>query len=694
MNERPVGTVESDGTTVLRTSKEDVMSGNQGVLGNQASSASSDEILRKAAQIIGAEEADIPCPIPQPFLDHIKGHEDVVQIPMALLPKLAHEIREKIHASVKVTGGHLASNLGVTELSIALHRVFDFRKDRLIMDVGHQVYPHKMLTGRAGRFHTLRQADGLAGFPDHREDPVYDLFHTSHAGMATSMTLGMAIAEHRRGLKNHHIALVGDGAMTCGATFEALNHGGHIHEDMLVIFNDNGCSISANVGALSSTCSKIRKTGIFKRAKDFGREVLEKMPYGKNAERIAEQMLGVASHLTHSPGAIFMDLGFRYYGPVDGHDFESLHEWLEEMKSIKGPKLLHVVTHKGRGLQWAEEDPINWHGAKPYEVQNGTAVIKKSSKPAPVDYCNVVSDTILKRAKADKNIVAITAAMAEGTTLSKVRSELPDQFIDVGICEQHATALAAAMRKGGVNAVACIYSSFLQRAVDQLFHEVSLQDGIPITICMDRAGLCGDDGATANGVFDLAYMRAFPHFVLMAPKDGVETEAMVNWAIDSDKPCFIRTPKEPSALAMTKEFKPLELGKGEIVRQGEGQVAFLAYGAMVVRCMQAAEKLEKEHGIKATVANARFCKPLDTELVAQLLDGHQQVFTAEDHQLQNGFGTAVLEACNDLSLDTRKITRLGIPDLYVYHGKRDWQLAQVGLDCDGIVASVLKKVKK
>ncbi|MCZ7648161.1 MAG: 1-deoxy-D-xylulose-5-phosphate synthase [Planctomycetota bacterium] len=673
--------------------KENVeMSSKQGVLGADTSETSPDLLIKRAAQALGAEE--VPCDVPQPFLEHVKGHEDVSRIPMALLPKLAWEIRQKIHESVKVTGGHLASNLGVVELSIALHRVYDFRKDRLVMDVGHQVYPHKMLTGRAGRFHTLRQANGIAGFPDHREDPVYDLFHTSHAGMAASMTVGLAMAEHRRGMKNHHIALVGDGAMTAGVSFEALNHAGHCEEDVLMIFNDNGCSISANVGALSSTCSKIRKTGIFKRVRDFGKEMLGKMPYGKDAERIAGQMLGAASHLTHSPGAIFMDLGFKYYGPVDGHDFEALHEWLEEMKHIKGPKLLHVITQKGRGMTWAEEDPINWHGAKPYEVQGGTAVVKKPSKPVQRDYCTVVSETILKRAKADKNIVAITAAMAEGTTLSKVRSELPGQFIDVGICEQHATALAAAMRKGGVNAVACIYSSFLQRAVDQLFHEVSLQDGIPVTICMDRAGLCGDDGATANGVFDLAYMRAFPHFVLMAPKDEVETEAMVNFGLDLDKPVFIRTPKEPSATAMTAEFKPLELGKGEIVREGEKKVAFLAYGAMVVRCMQAAEKLEKEHGLKATVANARFCKPLDGDLVAKLLNEYEYVFTAEDHQLQNGFGSAVLEEANDRRLDARKLTRLGIPDLFVYHGKRDWQLAQVGLDCDGLVASVLKTLKK
>lgn len=669
----------------------------QGMLARGKSRRPVEKILRvaesaaaKAAGALGAEAVDIPCPIPQPFLEHIRGPEDVKQIPAELLPRLAHEIRNKIHESVQQTGGHLASNMGVVEMTIALHRVFDFSKDRLVFDVGHQVYTHKMLTGRAKKFHTLRQAEGLSGFPHHHEDPVYDLFLSSHAGCAVSSTLGLAVADRHLGKDTNCVAVVGDGAITAGLAFEALNHAGHLKENLLVIFNDNGCSISANVGALSSTCSEIRKTGIFRRVRDKSRALLEKIPYGKNAERLAERVLGVASHLTQSPGAIFLDLGFEYFGPVDGHDFESLHEWFEAMKETKGPRLLHVITHKGRGARWAEEDPETWHGAKPYEVQSGTAIIKKSSKPKPPDYYKVVTDTILDVAKQDEKVVAITAAMAPGTGLSSFREALPERFYDVGICEQHAVSFAAAIAKGGMKPVACIYSSFLQRSVDQIFHEVSLQDGLPVTICMDRGGVCGDDGPTANGVFDIAYMRSFPHLVLMAPKDGQEADAMVRWAIDLPKPVFLRTPKEPvSATPLTESFKPLELGKGEIVRQGRG-IALLAYGGMVVRSVQAAEIL-KGHGLDVTVANARFAKPLDGELVEQLVAGHDHVFTLEDHQLQNGFGSAVLEEANLRGVDTRKITRIGIPDQYVAHGERDWQLAQVGLHAEGIVETVLAK---
>lgn len=673
------------------------MSSDQGILGTNAEGhaenlrKAADAAVHKVARTIGAEEGDVACEVAQPFLENIRGPEDVKKIPMPLLPVLAEEIRFKIHSAVKENGGHLSSNLGVTELWIALHRVFDFSVDRVVADVGHQIYPHKLLTGRASRFHTLRQANGIAGFPDHREDPVYDEFHTSHAGVAVSSTLGLAAGDHRQGIGSHCVAIVGDGALTAGLTFEALNHAGHIKEDILVIFNDNGCSICPNVGALSEMSSKVRKTGLYKRAKHMGKSVLERLPLGHQAEKLAERVMDAASHFTHPAGAIFKDLGFEYYGPIDGHDLEDLHEWLGYMKTVKGPKLLHVVTHKGRGMKWAEEDPYSWHGGKPYEVKGGTAVLKKASKPKPPDYCQVVTDAILAKAKEDPKVVAITAAMAQGTGLKTFRKELPDRFYDVGICEQHATAFAAALAKTGVKAVACIYSSFLQRAVDQLFHEISLQDGLPVTICMDRAGLCGDDGATANGVFDLAYMRAFPHFVLMAPKDGHEAVEMVRFGIDLEKPVFIRTPKEPvPAEPLTAAFRPLELGKGEIVREGKG-IALLAYGGMVVRSLQAAEKLQKEHGLDITVANARFAKPLDGDLVQQLMETHDAVFTVEDHQLQNGFGSAVLEEANDRGLDTRKITRLGIPDLYVYHGVRDWQLAQVNLHADGIAASVLAK---
>ena len=649
-----------------------------------------EEAAHKAAGAIGAEA--LPCDIQEPFLNHIKGHDEVIKIPMTLLPKLAHEIRTKIHETISQTPGHFASNLGVVELTIALHRAYDFRKDRLVLDVGHQGYPHKMLTGRANQFHTLRQENGLCGYPHPHENPEYDLFNTSHAGCAVSSILGLAVADRKLGRSTHCVAVVGDGAMTAGVVFEALNHSGHLKEDLLVIFNDNGCSISQNTGALSATCSNIKKSGMFKKAREKGRELLERIPYvGRDMEKFAHDVMGAASHLTHSPGAMFLDLGFQYYGPVDGHDFESLQEWLAEMKSVKGPKLLHVITQKGRGFPWSETDPVTWHGGKPYDVKGETAIFKKPSQPKPPDYYQVISDAVVESAREDLKIVAITAAMEEGTGLVKFHKAHPERYFDVGICEQHAVCFAAAMAKGGLKPVACIYSSFLQRAVDQLMHDISLQDGLPVVLCLDRAGLVGDDGPTANGVFDLAYMRAFPFFVLMAPKDGREATEMVRWALKQNKPIAIRTPKENVPTEpLAKEFIPIELGKGEIVRRGEN-IAFLAYGAMVVQAIHAADKLEKERGVKVTVANARFCKPFDSELLANLVNSHDRVITVEDHQLMNGFGSAALEAANELGLDTRKIRRLGIPDRFIAHGSRKWQLAQCGLDADGLVKAAVAR---
>jgi 1-deoxy-D-xylulose-5-phosphate synthase len=645
------------------------------------------DLIKKAAGVIGAEAE--ACPVTQPFLEHIQGAEDVRKIPLSLLPKLALEVRHKIHESVSKTGGHLASNLGVVELTIALHRVYDFRKDRLVLDVGHQVYTHKLITGRAKQFHTLRQKGGLSGYPNPRESE-YDLFHTAHAGCSVSTILGLAEADKKAGRDALSVAVVGDGALTAGLVFEALNHAGHIGSDLLVILNDNGCSISPTTGALSATCSDIRVTHFFRKFRDRGKEFLEKLPYlGKDASRLATNVFDAASRLTHQPGAIFMDLGFRYFGPIDGHDLVALEKWLKEMRAVTGPKLLHVVTHKGYGMPWAAQDPVTWHGAKPYEVKGGTASFKKSDAPAPPAYTKVVSGALIEAAKEDPKVVAITAAMPDGTGLINFQKEFPDRYYDVGICEQHAVCFAAALAKGGLKPVACIYSSFLQRAVDQLMHDISLQEGLPVVLCIDRAGVVGDDGPTHNGVFDIAYMRCFPHFVLVAPKDGEEARAMVRWALAQDRPVAIRYPRDVTPDPLTPGRRPIEVGKGEILRQGEG-VALLGYGATVAEMVAAAELLEKEHGKRVTVANARFCKPLDGELLERLFGGHDRVITAEDHQLQNGFGSAVLEEACERGLDARKLVRLGIPDRYVEHGRRSWQLADIGIDAPGIVAAALK----
>ena len=645
------------------------------------------DLIKKAAGAIGAEAED--CPVPQPFLEHIQSAEDVRKIPNSLLPKLALEVRHKIHESVSKTGGHLASNLGVVELTIALHRAYDFKKDRLVLDVGHQVYTHKLITGRAKKFHTLRQQGGLSGYPNPRESE-YDLFHTAHAGCSVSTILGLAEADKKSGSDARSVAVLGDGALTAGLVFEALNHAGHIGSDLLVILNDNGCSISPTTGALSATCSDIRVTHFFRKFRDRGKEVLEKIPYvGKDASRLATNVFDAATRLTHQPGSIFMDLGFRYFGPIDGHDMMALERWLQEMRTITGPKLLHVVTHKGYGLPWAAQDPVTWHGAKPYEVEGQTASFKKSTVPVPPAYTKIISGAVVEAARENPKVVAITAAMPDGTGLTRFQKEFPDRYYDVGICEQHAVCFAAALAKGGLRPVAAIYSSFLQRAVDQLMHDISLQEGLPVLLCIDRAGVVGDDGPTHNGVFDIAYMRCFPHFVLVAPKDAAEAKAMVQWSLAQDQPVAIRYPRDVAPDSLAPDCRPIELGKGEILKQGEG-IALLGYGATVEQMMRAAEQLEQEHNKRVTVANARFCKPLDGPLLDQLFKNHERVITAEDHQLQNGFGSAVLEEACERGLDARKLRRLGIPDRYVEHGRRPWQLADIGIDACGIVAAALK----
>lgn len=656
--------------------------------------ASSEALLRaaalRAAGAIGAE-APVTCEIAEPFLDHVCGHQDVLKIPAALLPKLAHEIRQRIHECVSTNGGHLASNLGMVELTIALHRVFDFREDRLVLDVGHQAYPHKLLTGRAGLFHTLRQRGGVSGYPNPRESQ-YDLFHTGHAGCSVSTILGLAVADGKAGRRTHCVAVTGDGALTSGMVFEALNHAGHLNLDLLVILNDNGCSISPTTGALSASISNIRATQFYKEFRERGKELLERIPYvGKDVERFAKGVLGAASRATHAPGALFMDLGIRYFGPVDGHDMEALERWLRQMKDIPGPKLLHVVTQKGHGLPWAAKDPVTWHGARPYNVNGTEAAFKEPDYPMPASYTKVVSQAAIELAEKDPRIVAITAAMPDGTGLSRFQERFPDRYFDVGICEPHAVCFAAALAKGGLRPVVCIYSSFLQRAMDQLQHDISLQDGLPVILCLDRAGLVGDDGPTHHGVFDLAYMRALPHFVLMAPKDGQEAAAMLRWAATQDRPVAIRYPRDTvPAQTLAPQTAPIQLGQGEMLRHGR-RTAVLAYGATVVEALRAADQLAAREGLHVTVANARFCKPLDDALVARLLAEHEHVVTAEDHQLQNGFGSAVLESANAQGLDTRKLTRLGIPDRYVEHGARPWQLAQCGIDAAGIARACLAR---
>lgn len=641
----------------------------------------------RMAEVVGAKAAAVESPIPRPFLEHLGGPEDVKRIPAPLLPELAAEIRAKIDEVVSKTGGHLSSNLGVTELTIALHRVFDFSKDHLVFDVGHQAYPHKLLTGRADRFHTLRQEGGLSGYPDPKES-AYDRFHTGHAGCAVGSALGLCMADKLRGEDTHAVAVVGDGAMTSGLVYEALNHAGQVNADLLVILNDNEHSISPTTGGLSATCSRIRTAHFYRRFRDKGRELLERLPYvGKKAEKLASEAFVAVSRAAHAPGALFVDLGFSYFGPIDGHDLGVLQFWLTELKDIKGPKLLHVVTQKGRGREFAAEDPVKWHGAKPYFVERGKVkTIGGSSRPP---YTDVVCDTLADVARKDRRVTAITAAMAQGTGLYKFEEEFPERYFDVGICEPHAVIFGAGMAARGLRPVACIYSSFLQRSFDMLQHDVSLQSGLPLTLGIDRAGLVGDDGPTHHGVLDLSCLRTLPHFVLLAPKDAPETRAMLRWAIAADKPTALRYPRCAVPTDLAEKSQPIELGRGELLREGE-DLAFLAYGSEVAEALRAAEILAEKHHRHVTVANARFAKPLDLELINDLLKKHRRVFTVEEHSLSGGFGSAVLETGSREGLEIGRLRCLGIPDRFVPHAKRSRQLEFCGLDAAGLVAAVLR----
>lgn len=616
----------------------------------------------------------------QKILERINSPQDLQQLDAEDLAVLAQEIREEIIDVVSKNPGHLSSNLGIVELTIALHRTFDFLNDRLIWDVGHQTYVHKLLTGRRKAFPTLRQYKGLSGFPDKNESK-YDPFTCGHSGHAISAALGISCADKINGIDRKIIAVVGDAAIGAGMSLEALNHAGHLKRNMIVILNDNKMAISNTVGAIAKHLNRIRTAPLYTDFKKEVHHVLQSLPIvGKRMEHTLEH-IAEALKREITPGQIFVDLGFNYFGPIDGHDVQTLTDILHDIKNVEGPVLLHVITEKGKGFEPASENPARYHSAGKFQMHNGK-VKETPQDPKQISYTKVFSKTIIELAASNKDIVAITAAMPEGTGLDAFGKEFPDRYFDVGICEQHAIGLANGLAASGLKPVAAIYSTFLQRAYDQVFHDVCLQKN-GILLALDRAGIVGNDGPTHNGVFDIAYLRHLPGITLMAPKDGAEFKAMLHKAVQLNSPAAIRYPRAniPEG-SLDNDCKPVEIGKGEILREGPDGV-IIAYGAMVYPSMECADMLAGK-GIDVTVVNARFAKPLDENLIMKVARKHQIVLTVEDHTEVGGFGSAILELLVDKGINTQNVQKMGIPDRFIEQGSRDIILKTLNLDAEGI----------
>jgi 1-deoxy-D-xylulose-5-phosphate synthase len=603
------------------------------------------------------------------------------------LEQIARQIREKHLQTVATSGGHLGPGLGVVELTLALYQTLNLDRDKVIWDVGHQAYPHKLITGRYDRFHTLRQKNGVAGYLK-RCESKFDHFGAGHASTSISAGLGMALARDLKGENFKVVAVIGDGALTGGMALEAINHAGHLPKtNLLVVLNDNEMSISPNVGAISRYLNRMRLSPPMQFLSDNLGEQVKNLPFvgeslSPELKRVKEGMKRLA---VSKVGAVFEELGFTYMGPVDGHNLEELLFTFKEAHKITGPVLVHVATTKGKGYAIAEEDRVGYHAQNPFDLASGKAI--PPSKPKPPSYSNVFAETLIKLAENNPKIVAITAAMATGTGLDKFQAKLPKQYIDVGIAEQHAVTLAAGLACEGMRPVATIYSTFLQRAYDQIVHDVCIQN-LPVVFCLDRAGVVGADGPTHQGMYDIAYLRCLPNMVLMAPKDEAELQrAIVTGINHTSGPIAIRYPRGNGygVPLMAEGWEPLPIGKGEILRQGD-DVLLLAYGSMVYPAMQAAELLS-EHGIAATVVNARFAKPLDEELILPLIQKIGKVVTVEEGCAIGGFGAAIVEAMSDANISAW-VQRLGVPDILVDHATPDESLMDLGLTSSKIADRV------
>jgi len=611
------------------------------------------------------------------FLDSINSPADVRALPLHDLPALAEEIRGRIIEVVARNGGHLGSNLGTVELTLALHYCYDFARDRLVWDVGHQAYTHKLLTGRREKFNTLRARGGLSGFPSTEESP-FDPFTCGHSGTAISTALGLVSGDKLLSRKRKVVACIGDGAMSSGMPFEALNNTGHHGTGLLVVLNDNEMSIAGTVGALGKYLSRVRTAPAYLDLKQEVHRFLDMLPV------FGDRMASVLEHLKELvrrsmvPGAMFEELGFKYFGPVDGHNINALVHMLHDVRALNQPVLLHVVTQKGRGHPEAVEHPQRLHA-----LSAGNGKVRVEPSPARPSYTKTFAEALVELGRLDRRIVAITAAMPDVTAM--FADEFPDRHFDVGICEQHALGLASGLAAAGLRPVLAIYSTFLQRAYDQVFHELCLQRA-NVVLAIDRAGLVGADGPTHHGVFDIAYLRHLPEMKLMAPKDGPELAAMLDFALTLDGPAALRFPRENVPEPMDEA--PIELGRAQVLRDGS-DVVLWAYGAMVVRCLETAELLEKR-GISAAVVNARFAKPIDIELLETLAE--RPIVTVADGAIQGGFGSAVIEALNEAGRRA-DVTMLEIPDRLIEHGPRLELLESVGLSARKIAEVAQDKAK-
>src|SRR5436190_5286753 len=637
------------------------------------------------------------------LLDSITSPADLRKLSMEQLGDLAKEMRDRIFAAVSKNGGHLASNLGVVELTLALHYVYDFGPypdgpDRLLFDVGHQCYPHKMLTGRAGDFEKLRKKGHVGGFPNPYESP-YDLFAVGHAGTAISTAVGMARGDAHLKRDNNVVAIVGDASIVNGLAFEGLNNAGTLKRQLLIVLNDNGMSISQPQGALSQYLERVRVSTTYDEFKKASHRIVKQLPssVGNTIEQLWFHFKeGVKS--TFWPGQIFEALGIKYMGPLDGHDLPGLINMLAEIKHVDAPVLLHIKTVKGQGYEVASTEPTKMHSPAAFTVSGCRVEIAKSSGKS---WTTAFADACIAAAKADPRVVALTAAMPDGTGLSKFEKEFPGRYYDTGICESHLTAMAAGMAKSGMRPIAAIYSTFLQRAFDQTWQEVVLND-VPVVFCMDRAGFVGDDGAVHHGFMDCAFLRPMPGMVLMAPSDEAELRRCLKFAASLDTPGSLRYPRDNVPAVIFEEAIETDLraaatsnwqiGKSRVLKEG-AEATLIAYGALVSQSMEAAAELEAE-GISVEVIDARFCKPVDGEMLSRVLRPGHAVLTIEDHSLQNGFGSAVLEYAVAHNLPTAHITRLGMPDRLIAHATRSQQLAEVGLDAAGIERSVRDAVRK
>ncbi|MBI5849990.1 MAG: 1-deoxy-D-xylulose-5-phosphate synthase [Planctomycetes bacterium] len=644
---------------------------------------------------------------PTPILDRIQSPADVKALKREELPLLAADLRKTILDVVTVTGGHLGSGMGVVELTIALHRVFDLAKDRLVFDVGHQVYPHKLLTGRKDRFHTLRQKGGLSGFTNPKESPC-DVYTMGHAGTATSAALGIASGDNLEKTARYTIALVGDAAMGAGCAFEALNFAGsQPNVRTLIILNDNSWSISKTVGALSRYLDRVRAGPVYTQARKRMHDLLQAIPLiGKDLDEKLDHALEHVRRLV-IPGQVFEELGLQYFGPIDGHDVFQCIDYLERVKDLDGPVLLHVRTKKGHGVPGSESAYDRAHAAKPRakepERREPTLVEAGKTEPCVIlpaepkrkknakPWTNWFAEGLEQLAARDEKVVALTAAMPDGTGLMDFAARFPERFFDVGIAEQHCVAFASGLAVAGLKPFAAIYSTFLQRAYDQVFQEVLIQN-LPVVFAMDRAGIVGEDGMTHNGLFDIAYLRALPNIVLMAPKDGPELHEMLAFAAELGRPCGIRyarggAPGAGDLPGWNGMRTAIELGRMEVLRPGRDG-AILAYGAMVQTALEAAELLAQK-GVAVEVVNARFVKPIDVAGVRALADRHDRIVTLEDHSVVGGFGSAVLEACAGAGPVRAQIAVMGVPDRFLDHAGRGELLKEFGLDAAAVAARFL-----